>query len=205
MKVRHPFLVLLVFSITSSIMACSSQPTTSIAPPATITAIPMTSYTDDTGVITVSLPSAWPDVITSPEVSESLEFPTLKASTSLRNFDILATPGVSIVVLRPMSITPEDVIRNLSNRTYTYLSKFSCESIPEKPYYDGTFDGIKTIYSNCNNTGNTVIVLTAQLAKTDLVIGIVLNSAPKQASKDIEPMFKSILASLKINSTLYPY
>ncbi len=206
MRARHLYLILVVFVAMSFISACASQPTTSIAPtPPAPTAVSMVSYTDDTGVITASLPSNWSEVVTAPEVSESLEFPTLKASASLRNFDILSASGVSIMVFRPRSVTPEDVIRNLSNRTYSQLSESACESLPEKPYYDGTYDGFKQIYSNCNNTGNAVIVLTAQLKKTDLVLQIILNSASKQTSTDIAPVFESILDSLKINSRLFPY
>lgn len=202
MKSHSLLIVIFTPVMAAFILACNSQPATVVSPPSP-TAISLTTRTDDTGVITVSLPSNWSDVDGAPVSTGSTKVPLLKASTSLRNLEILAAPGVSIQAARPV-MAAEDFITALMDQTATFMFQSSCESLPEKPYYDRKYEGKKQIFSNCHNSGNAVMVLVIQPVDSDIVAQIILTSLSNQTSAKLEPILKSIMDSLELNGELLP-
>ncbi len=202
MKNRHPVLILVSFVVLLAILACSNQPAPNVPP--TATAISMTSYTDETGVITVSLPSEWTDVDGSDSYSNSTKVSQLVATTNMEKFNDYSGPGIVIWVARTTAKDPKEMINLATNKASSIFFEASCKKFYDHTYYDRVYDGKKQMFNDCNNFDNILILLVSRLAKTDVVVSVTMNLSPGVPSSEADALFKSILASLKVDSSLVP-
>ena len=204
MKSQRLAAALILFIFTFSALACGSQVIATPTATPTATPISMTTYTDETGVITVSLPSKWSYVSKTSSYENSVRIPQIIASTDKAKFDEFSAPGIAIGVSKAVSMTSDEAITLFKNKVSSLLFNAACKQFYDHTYYDRVYDGFLQKYSNCNSFDNHFIVLIAKLAKTDVIVYVMFNSELFQNSSKADDMFEAILATLKVDASLLP-
>ena len=113
------------------------------------------TVTDDSGMLTVSVPSAWADVDGAPLDLGGVSSPSILASTDnvafQNNWDV---PGVQFVASEALVGYTADELLDLA-------ASPECTSDGREDYDDGAFVGRFESYANCGGTGAASIVVAA--------------------------------------------
>lgn len=113
------------------------------------------TVTDDSGTLTVSVPSAWADVDGAPLDLDGVSSPSILASTSVADFqNNWDVPGVQFVASEALVGYTADELLDLA-------ASDECVSEGRDDYDDGAFFGRFEAYSDCGGTGATSIVVAA--------------------------------------------
>jgi serine protease Do len=112
------------------------------------------AVTDDSGVLTVEVPTAWTDVTTTAETgADGNTFPQIAASTNLTDFyGGWVTPGMLFSALPASQYTVDQLLS-------TYSFGDHCTDGGVNSYDDGVFSGSYQTWENCGGTGSTYVVL----------------------------------------------
>lgn len=124
------------------------------------------TLTDDTGLITVDVPTTWSDRNTSAQtLDDGTEVPSIGASPNLQEFsDTWTTPGV-IVSAYPYTADVDGVLAQ---------SAFSdCTAGPARDYSDPVFTGKSQRFDNCAGTQSSIVVIVANPSTSSATIRIV--------------------------------
>ncbi|MAT06939.1 MAG: peptidase S1, partial [Acidimicrobiaceae bacterium] len=105
------------------------------------------TVTDDTGTITVKVPSAWNDLETAPiDIGFENLSPSITASSSIDGYRTTwATPGMEF-------IASPDLLEYTSADLLDALAPEGCVSEGRTPYDDGYFVGEYEVFSECGGT-----------------------------------------------------
>ncbi|MCB0970433.1 MAG: serine protease [Acidimicrobiales bacterium] len=116
------------------------------------------SVTDDSGTITVDVPSSWSDLDGAPIDISGQESPSLKAAPSLAAWESeWDAPGIQIAgIADPQGIDDDTA---LSNITQGYSS--SCTDEGREDYSDQLYVGRIQYYSDCGGTGAVAVAIVA--------------------------------------------
>ncbi len=114
-----------------------------------------TTVTDDSGTLTVSVPTAWASVDGAPVDIDGASSPSIVASTDIAAYDSAwDVPGVEFVASSALTGFTADELLDLGAIT-------ECTFDSREDYDDGAFVGRFDTYSNCGGTGATSIVVAA--------------------------------------------
>ncbi|MEQ8841026.1 MAG: PDZ domain-containing protein [Acidimicrobiales bacterium] len=131
--------------------------------------------TDDSGLISVSIPASWSDV----DGSANPDFgPSIWASPDLQGYlDSWEVPGIIVESApdRPAS----DIDLLLQERNFSEV----CEDLGAEPYDDGLYVGTLQIYGSCGGTETYYIILAAAPVDADYLVRVEVQ-APSQ--RDLE-------------------
>jgi serine protease Do len=120
-----------------------------------------TSYrtvTDDTGTLTVDVPTAWSDTVTAPAQTDIGTIPYISASTSVADFDASYTvPGMAFLAA-PMDMSAADGLAQFAP------SPGECTDGGIVDYDDGRFSGQYQIWEGCGGVGGVYVVLVSSAA-----------------------------------------
>ena len=129
--------------------------------------------TDDTGSITVAVPSTWTDVSTLPYIDDAGNtIPRITAATDYQVFhDTFDIPGVEYVAL-PFNADQQALMTQFGLGG-------GCAKIETTPYNDGAFIGLHGVWSDCGQSGlpewHQLVVAPADNSRT-LVLQIQITS-----------------------------
>lgn len=113
------------------------------------------TVTDDSGTLSVSVPTAWADVDGAPLELDGVSSPSILASTSVSDFRASwDVPGVQFVASEALVGYTADELLDLA-------ASDECVSEGRDDYDDGAFFGRFEAYSDCGGTGATSIVVAA--------------------------------------------
>ncbi|MCU1359937.1 MAG: Peptidase and chymotrypsin/Hap [Ilumatobacteraceae bacterium] len=114
-----------------------------------------TDVTDDSGTLTVSVPTAWFDVDGTPVDLGGVSSPSIVASTSVDGFqNSWDVPGVQFVA-------SEALVGYTADELLDMAASDECVSEGRVDYDDGVFAGRYESYSDCGGTGAKSIVVAA--------------------------------------------
>jgi serine protease Do len=134
---------------------------------------------DDSGSISVAIPSTWIDVETAGlPLDDGTTTPQLRASTNLASFEAsFDVPGFTIVTAAPIP-DPEAFL------TSSGLTS-GCTSLTTEPYDDGVFVGFVQIGTSCGTSGTwRMIVGNTVDGTTGVVIQLQTASPADQLAID---------------------
>jgi hypothetical protein len=134
------------------------EPTAATSPPTDFVTL-----TDDTGTISVDVPSSWVDVDTAPLG----EFPQIEATPYRQAYyDTFAVPGVTY---RAIHFTPDT-----ESLVHNFATPDGCADETVEPYDDGTFAGSHLVDSGCGSFGtaeyHVIVASPAGEALTAVVV-----------------------------------
>ncbi|MCX6520648.1 MAG: S1C family serine protease [Actinobacteria bacterium] len=114
-----------------------------------------TTVTDDSGTLTVSVPTAWSSIDGAPVDIDGVSSPSIIASTDVAAYNSAwDVPGVQFVASAALTGFTADELLDLGATT-------ECTFEGREDYDDGAFVGRFDTYSNCGGTGATSIVVAA--------------------------------------------
>lgn len=114
-----------------------------------------TTVTDDSGTLTVSVPTAWSSIDGAPVDIDGVSSPSIIASTDVAAYNSAwDVPGVQFVASEALTGFTADELLDLGATT-------ECTFESREDYDDGAFVGRFDTYSNCGGTGATSIVVAA--------------------------------------------
>lgn len=110
---------------------------------------------DDTGLLTVSLPTQWSDVDGSAEQTASGSAPTIRASTDLGLYTTTwDVPGVYFAASAELGSVDPNVLLD-------GLAFDECTSTGREDYADAVFTGLFEAFENCGGTGTQLLNVVA--------------------------------------------
>lgn len=114
-----------------------------------------TTVTDDSGMLTVSVPTAWADVDGAPIDIDGVSSPSIIASSSVADYNARwDVPGVQFVASSALAgYTPDELLDLAASSDCTFEGR--------EAYDDGAFVGSFDTYSNCGGTTASTIVVAA--------------------------------------------
>jgi serine protease Do len=117
-----------------------------------------TEFTDDSGAITVTAPTAWSDVLGEPwrYGGVSNVGPALSAATDRQAWlDGWATPGLFIAASTELGLSPVEL---LADQDFSG----SCTYAGTEDYNDGYYVGLMDVWQDCGSAGSEFLVVAAQ-------------------------------------------
>ena len=136
--------------------------------------------TDDSGSISVAIPSTWTDVQTAGlALDDGTTTPQLIASTDVASYEAsFDVPGISIVAAAPIA-DPQSIV------TSNGLTG-GCATFTTEPYSDAAFTGVAQIGTSCGRTGGSwkMIVGNTIDGTTGVVISLQTASPADQLAID---------------------
>ncbi len=121
----------------------------------TSTAYDYVQITDDTGLLTVSVPSAWSDIDGAGIELEGTTAPSVQASPDLDAYNgTWGTPGMFFIA--SASLADDD-----PNLLLDTLAAAQCTSTGREEYSDAVFSGLFEAFENCGETGAQVLNVVA--------------------------------------------
>jgi hypothetical protein len=136
--------------------------------------------TDDSGLISVAIPSTWTDVQTAGLVlDDGTTTPQLIASTNVASYEAtFDVPGISIVTAAPIA-DPQSIV------TSNGLTG-GCATFTTEPYSDGVFTGFAQIGTSCGSAGGSwkMIVGNTIDGTTGVIISLQTASPADQLAID---------------------
>jgi hypothetical protein len=144
-----------------------------------------TVISDNTGRITVTVPTSWTDVDTRPSVrDDGGDRPTITASPDLSQWtQTWAVPGLFLAAVPP-TVDPATLLDAYSWAT-------ACNEGPVTPYNDGRFVGSLQTWANCGGGATSLTVLAARSADNTYTV-----YAQVQLTSPNDPALQPILASI---------
>jgi serine protease Do len=134
-----------------------------------------TTVTDDQGLITVSIPTAWADVNGEPNPNFG---PSIWASPDLQGWnDTWDVPGIIVESAPDRSASEIDAL--LQERDLSGV----CENVGTEPYDDGLYGGTLQIWGSCGGTDTFYIVLAAAPFDADYLVRVEVQAV---APRDLE-------------------
>jgi serine protease Do len=113
------------------------------------------TVTDDSGQLTVSVPTAWADVDGAPIDLGGVSSPSILATTNVSEFqNRWDVPGVQFVASDTLLAYTADELLDLASST-------DCTSTGRETYEDAHFIGRFEVFANCGGTGATTIIVAA--------------------------------------------
>lgn len=149
---------------------------------------------DDTGALSVEVPTEWSEVDGAPyEDEEGRAITDVRASSSLTAFfENWDTPGMIFSASSDwVATTTED---ELLDQFFAGLES-DCEYDGRQPYEDALYAGSYDTYSNCGDTGATFVTVAARPVESNF---IVLVQVQANADRDFEALDR-ILASFVVS------
>ncbi|MEP6300012.1 MAG: S1C family serine protease, partial [Ilumatobacter sp.] len=123
--------------------------------------------TDATGLLTVSIPTAWSDIDGAAEQTDSGEAPTIRASTDLEAYQTTwNVPGIYFAASGELGSADPNVL----------LDSFAppdCTSTGREDYADAVFTGLFEAFEDCGGTGTQVLNVVA--FPTDAAYAVVVS------------------------------
>lgn len=152
-----------------------------------------TTITDDTGVLSVEVPTDWADVDGAPVTTEAgREFLDVRASTNLEQFETSwSTSGVTLQAsptTDAASLDPQVIFDSYANLTA------QCASGTTDDYSDGVYTGKYQYYSGCGGQSDYVIVV-AYPEDTSYVLVVTVAIASETDLPAIEHVMGSFTAT----------
>jgi hypothetical protein len=148
------------------------------------------TITDDTGTITVQVPSSWTDVATAPVGGA----PFIEAATDREQYN--ATFDVAGVTFRAAPFTSDT---ETAARQYGLTSGCGGETI--EPYNDGVFEGAHLIYTECGPSGSAEFHVIAANPASGAFTALV---RVQITGPDEEPILQGILDTFNAASNVAP-
>ena len=116
------------------------------------------TVTDDTGTLTVEVPTAWGDTVTTPATTDIGTIPYISASTSIAQFDTsYNVPGMGFLAA-PVAMSADEGLAEFAP------APGECTNGGIVDYSDGRFSGKYQIWEDCGGVGSVYVVLVASAA-----------------------------------------
>ena len=211
---RKSYLLMVVILIAATLTSCgggAATPTATAAPTATTaptaTAAPtattaVTTLQDNTHAIQVSVPSDWTDVdgSTFQLPNTSVNFASIKASTSLTDITKYTAPGVWVMASSQLAqiggyIQMLDAVKD---------GYSNCQYDGRNNYSDGTYEGAYDLFHDCDQSGNSLLILSVRPIQhpTDFLVFVLINSPSGQSADAANQMAQTILNSFNVVGNL---
>lgn len=118
-----------------------------------------TEVSDDSGTISVQVPTTWTQVDgTAIQLEDGTSMPNVSAAPDLQAFyDSWTSPGVSLSGASPDMGSASDLLTQIASNAAS-----ACTPTPAQDYDDGLYTGLIQVFSNCGGTGAVVVAIAAQ-------------------------------------------
>ena len=120
-----------------------------------------TTVTDDTGSISVQVPTSWTQVdgaaIT---LEDGTSIPNVSAAPDLQAlYDTWTSPGMTLSGAGPEMGSAEELLSQVAANAAE-----ACTPTDPQPYDDGLYTGLIQVFTGCGGTGAVVLAIAAQPA-----------------------------------------
>jgi len=118
------------------------------------------SVTDDSGVLTMMIPSEWDDIDGSPMVSDGEIFGVaIEAAPNLEDYyDYWSVPGVLFIASKSLSLFSNDEALDFLKSDIVY----DCQYDDRYDYDDGYYTGLFDIYTSCGGLDTVLLMIAAE-------------------------------------------
>ena len=124
--------------------------------------------TDDSGVLTMEVPTAWTDVVGSPApFRDGLNVPALVASPNVDGFlSTWETPGAMLLATPELGTDLEALLADMAPE--------GCTEGGREAYDDGAYQGVHAVWTDCGGTATTMhtVAATAATGTTTVVVAV---------------------------------